>query len=146
MTGEATSDRSLSILLQTGYEALLSLEAAPHVQCFRFRISDGSHLLRSRSAQCCSGYFHAAAFSGKYPVLLLSGHGLGFGAFSRSRVSSGLPLPYNMALAPRRSGSSSISRHFRGFRAATDTLGECENYAAYNGHILVPPAVTSSRN
>ena len=42
-----------------------------------------------------------------------------------------------LALVPHQSGNSSISRRFRGFRAATDTLRECENYTAYSGHIHV---------
>ena len=42
-----------------------------------------------------------------------------------------------MALVPHQSRNSSISRHFRGFRAATDTLRECENYTAYSEHIHV---------
>ena len=81
------------------------------------------------------------------PVLLLSSVSIphrystvmdrAFGVFSHSCVSSELPLPYNMALVPHQSRNSSISRHFRGFRAATDTLRECENYTAYSEHIHV---------
>ena len=85
----------------------------------------------------CSEYSCAAALFCKYPAPLQYGHGSGFGVFSHSCVSSELPLPYNMALVPHQSGNSSISRRFRGFRAATDTLRECENYIAYSGHIHV---------
>lgn len=41
LSGEATSDRSLSVLFQTGYEVLQNPEAALHAQYSRFRISDG---------------------------------------------------------------------------------------------------------
>ena len=41
LSEEATSDRSLSVLLQNGCEALQNPEAALHAQYFRFRISDG---------------------------------------------------------------------------------------------------------